>query len=87
MRRRAVDFRIILDHDPVLNDGNSRGRYLFIAVKFSRGKKDVVSLPVSGGSAGVDERRGLTVNGAASSVRVIIDFKGVKNLNFVSAKK
>ena len=87
MRRRTVDFRIVLDHDPVLNDCNSRGRYLFVAVKFRRGEKDVVGLPVSGGSTGVDERRGLSVNGSASPVGVIIDFKRIKNLNFVSAKK
>ena len=85
MRRRAVDFRIILDHDPVLNDGNSRGRDLRVAVEFCRREKYVVRLPISCWRTRVNERRRLAVDGTAGAVGIIINLEGIENLDLIRA--
>ena len=84
---RPVNLRVVLDHDSVLNDGDARRGDLRIAVELCGREENIISLPVSGGRAGVDKRRRLSVNGAAGAVGIVVDFKRVEDLDFVCAEE
>ena len=86
MRRRAVNLLVVLHQHAVLQNRNARIRDAFAGfVEFRRGEENIVRLPVAGRNASVDERRRLTVNRTAGTVRVVVDFVRVENLDFVGA--
>ena len=85
MRSGAVDLLVVLHHDSILNDGNSRGRDLRVAVEFCRREKYVVRLPISCWRTRVNERRRLAVDGTAGAVGIIINLEGIENLDLIRA--
>src|SRR5262245_367201 len=82
---RAEYFRVVLDQDAVVEDGDRR--FLLdtaVVAEDRRVVDDVVGLPFAGFAAGVDQRRVLFVNRAGLAVEVGLVIVRIEHLDFVA---
>ena len=83
VRRRADQLRVVLNDDPVVNDGNVRWFVEFVALEPRSTLNDVVRLPLTGLTTGIDERWVLAVDRTRVPVGVRRIIVVVEHLNFV----